>query len=202
MPVSHARPRPRAATAPAAARLPAAESFGLTAGIARGDEAAFAAFYELWFERAVGMVRAMTRRDEAFCLDVVQDCMLKVARRMRPLRSEAAVTQWMGRTLATTAIDALRAETRRSRREAMAARTDEAGDDHPRDLEQAEMCEWLVARLADLPERERALLIRRFEGDETLAEIGSAFGMSGNAVHGRIRRAVDRLRERAREWLR
>ena len=55
----------------------------LTALIARGDERAFATFYELWFDRALALARSISRRDESFCLDVVQDCMLRVVRMKR-----------------------------------------------------------------------------------------------------------------------
>jgi RNA polymerase sigma factor (sigma-70 family) len=170
----------------------------LTAAIARGDEAAFATFYELWFERAYAKARGITKRDEAFCLDVVQEVMLKVARKMRALPDEESVAAWMAQALLTTALDCMRGEARRLRRERAAARP-EALPAAPA-WEEAERLAWLRERLAELPATDRALLVVRFAEDGTLDEVGATLGVSGDAAHGRIWRTLARLRRRAREW--
>ena len=100
-------------------RVPTAH---LTGRIADGDENAFAMFYEAWFDRVFAMARAMSRRDEAFCLDVVQDCMMRVVRGMKPLTDERAVSAWMGKTVFSTIADRIRVERRRAGREQAAAR--------------------------------------------------------------------------------
>ena len=175
-------------------------SWPLTAAIARGDESAFSRFYDLWFDRVLAAVRSFTRRDEAFCLDIVQDCMLRVVKRMRALASEDAVAAWMTRTALRLAIDGLRREQRRQRRERAAARGEaDAAPDLGRALLDGEQVAWLRARLAELPERDRALLIGRFQDGQTLAEVGSALGMTGHAAHGRIWRLLRRLRGAAEE---
>jgi RNA polymerase sigma factor (sigma-70 family) len=169
----------------------------LTAAIARGDPAAFGRFYELWFDPALALARSISGRDESFCLDVVQDCMLRVVRSMKPLATEGAVQGWMARALFTTTVDRLRRDARRARREQRAA---EPGPSEPADpIEAAERIEWLRAQLAALPEGDRRLIVERFEGDKTLAAVGEALGMTGHAVHGRIRRILGRLRAAARE---
>lgn len=174
----------------------------LTAPIARGDERAFAAFYEQWFDRALALARSFSRRDETFCLDVVQDCMLRVVRAMRPLGSESAVNAWMAKTVLTTTLDHLRRETRRTRRERRAAPPEAALDADPRlAAEASERQAWLHDRLAELPVDDRQLLVERFADDQTLAQAGAALGITGNAAHGRIRRLVTRLRAAAKEFL-
>lgn len=173
----------------------------LTAAIARGDEHAFATFYELWFDRTLALARSISRRDESFCLDVVQDCMLRVVRAMRPLTSESAVHAWMARTVLTTTLDHLRRAGRRARRELRVA-TDEsaaAGSDPRLAAETVERQDWLRARLAELPSDDRRLLVERFAGDRTLAAVGASLGITGDAAHGRIRRLITRLRSAARE---
>ena len=52
----------------------------------------------------------------------------------------------------------------------------------------------LAAAVFELPDRDRALILARFRGDRTLAELGRDFGMTGAAAHGRIRRGLVRLR--------
>ncbi|MGK0202373.1 MAG: DNA-directed RNA polymerase specialized sigma24 family protein, partial [Planctomycetota bacterium] len=68
---------PDSQTQPRAGHVPAGHS--LTGRIAAGDESAFAEFYEAWFVSTLALSRAISRRDEAWCLDVVQDVMLTVA---------------------------------------------------------------------------------------------------------------------------
>ena len=63
----------------------------LTAAIARGDSAAFARFYEARFDRAFATARDLTGRDEAFCLDVVQDAMIRVTHRIPTLPDERSL---------------------------------------------------------------------------------------------------------------
>jgi RNA polymerase sigma factor (sigma-70 family) len=187
-------------TRPAPMRTAAAPpSAHLTARIARGDPDAFGAFYEAWFERAFALARSITRRDEAFCLDVVQDCMLRVVRSMRPLADERAVQAWMAKTVLSTALDGLRSERRRAQREETATqRTAAATPDAHAEAEAAEQTAWLRERLAELSAEERELLWQRFAGDATLQAAGAALGISGNAAHGRIRRILERLRAAAK----
>jgi RNA polymerase sigma-70 factor (ECF subfamily) len=174
-------------------------SAALTRAIARGDQVAFAEFYDLWFDRAYATARRITRRDESFCLDVVHDAMLRVVRQMRPLDSEAAVGAWMARTIWTTAIDALRTERRRTRREHDVGAERAANADAPGDGTERERLEWLRARIAALPTVDRRLVQERFDHDRTLDAVGRALGMTGHAAHGRIRRILARLRDAAKE---
>jgi len=168
----------------------------LTGRIARGDDAAFAEFYELWFDRVFAMARSISRRDESFCLDIVQDCMMRVVRSIRPLPDENAVAAWMGRVVFSTAIDRIRVEHRRRRREREVAV--QSGTAASPDVED-ERVDWLRLRLAELPEVDRELLLQRFEHGKTLAAVGAARGLSGNAVHGRIYRILSKLRLAAAE---
>lgn len=184
--------RPATKPSPAVEPPPSAH---LTAAISKGDEAAFGAFYELWFDRVFAIARSLTRRDEAFCLDVVQDCMMRVVKSMPALSSEEAVSAWMGRTAFSTAIDRIRGDDRRVKRERAASIAERVDPPEP-----DEHAAWLRARLAELPPAERDLLMDRFEGKGTLRSLGAARGISGNAAHGRISRILNRLRRAAAEF--
>src|SRR2546426_8379130 len=155
----------------------------LTRAIAQGKSEAFAAFYQVWFHRAYRLARSLTRRDESFCLDVVQDAMLKVVRSLRPIPTRERLERWIVRVVHTTALDALRREGRRLRHEQRAAVPPgvKAGSED----DSQERIEWLSARLAELPDEDRALLAERFERGKTLRASGAAVGMTGNAAHGR-----------------
>jgi RNA polymerase sigma-70 factor (ECF subfamily) len=170
----------------------------LTAAIARGDAAAFGEFYDLWFDRLVALARRLTRRDEAFCLDVAQDVMLRAARTMRALPDGSAVEHWLLRAASQVAVDHVRAERRRSRREQAAARVESAREEDA--LERRELSEAVVAALDALPEADRTLLRARFFEDRTLDGAGAVLGLTGDAAHGRIRRILSRWRDAARSW--
>lgn len=159
-------------------------------GINRGDPAALAALYQAWFDRLVTTVQMRTRRDESFALDVVQDVMLKVADSLPPLQSRAELERWMVRVCITTAIDHLRSSQRRSARELHCVSPPET------DLEisQAQLRE-LEHALAQLGECQRDLLVARFFRGSTLKQVGAEIGTTPDAAHGRIRRALQALRE-------
>ena len=169
----------------------------LTRAIAQGDTEAFGAFYESWFDRTLAMARSVSRRDESFCLDIVQDTMLRVVRYLKPLPSEKSLANWIARAVLTTTIDRLRKDNRRPAREREAAcRLFEQGGERIVDEEQIE---WLQAQLEVLPELDRQLIRERFHHGRTLQETGTAVGLSGHAAHGRIRRIIERLRRAAKE---
>src|SRR5688572_24902887 len=123
-PSAHRPRQGRARMPPGARRPPAPPSAGglraerleraagldaatVTAAIARGDRAAFGEFYEAWFDRCYAMARGMSGRDESACLDIVQEAMLRVVRRMRPLPDAAALEAWMRRVVRSAAVDSL-----------------------------------------------------------------------------------------------
>jgi RNA polymerase sigma-70 factor (ECF subfamily) len=175
----------------------------LIARIARGDTVAFAEFYERWFDRAFDAARAGTRRDESFCLDVVQDSMVRAIKCLRPtlgIRTRDELDRWMGRVVYTTAIDHLRRETRRAARHLAIARRGHGsvGRSRAPATETFERMEWLRGALADLSDEERALVSFRYRGG-TLEESGEEAGLTGAAAHGRLRRLLVRLRQAAKE---
>jgi RNA polymerase sigma factor (sigma-70 family) len=155
-----------------------------------------AAFYGAWFGRAYALARSITRRDESFCLDVVQEAMMRVARKMRPLKTEDDVARWMVRVIHTSALDLLRQESRRAGRE---SRRGASGHPERSGTDARERIAWVRARLAELPPEDAGLLRLRFWWGRTLDAAGDGEGMSGDAAHGRIRRVLSRLRALAKE---
>jgi RNA polymerase sigma factor (sigma-70 family) len=177
---------------------PAGRLAALSRLVARGDRDALGELYELWFPRLLGMAGKATGRDEAFCLDVVQECMLRVAKSMSAMETDGDVERWMMRVVHTTAIDLLRRELRQRRRQAAAAQGRSEAKE-PEEMEIQERIEWLRRELAALPGDDGRLLWLRLAGNRTLASAGAAVGLGGHAAHGRVRRALARLRRRAME---
>jgi len=178
------------------------DSTAVVRALAAGDEAAFATFYGAWFAPTLALARAVSRRDEAFCLDVVQDVMFAVARKMPALGSAAAVAAWMARTVRHAVLDRLRSERRRGGREGVAAaELARAASPEPWELLVAtEQQAWLRDCLAELPAADRALLAARFDTSTTVTATGADFGLGADAAHGRLRRVMARLRQAAAEW--
>lgn len=191
----------------------------LTRLISAGDREAFGLLYEAWFDRSLTIARAVTGRDESFCLDVVQNSMIRVARSMKPMDSSAALAAWMASVVRSAAIDQLRRETRRVRRERKSAGDAVTSSDRLSQIGSAgfegndgtdpgwgSRLEWLRSELADLDAHDADLILQRFARDRTLEQLAgtlnhvessSASGRTGlvsaSAVHGRIRRLLARL---------
>jgi len=167
----------------------------LTRAIASGDTEAFARFYRRWFDRMYAEANRVTGRDESFCLDVVHDGMMRVIRFLGPMDSEAVLWSWLRAVIRSCALDRLRREMRRRKRE-------QAGEGiappaAPDDLE--ERLAWLRKELAALDGREAALLTMRHRFGWTLRQVADAVGLNPGAVDGRLRRTLQTLRRRAKE---
>jgi RNA polymerase sigma factor (sigma-70 family) len=189
-PVSVRDDRPEAGPSP-----PVRAASHLSREISRGNSAALAEFYESRFEALLVLARTFTGRDESFCLDVVQETMLRVARRMKPMPTEADLDRWTRTVLRSAATDLLRREARRARREAR------AGLATPRVAAQITIrgdaggsVPSLRAALGTLSPGDALLLKLRFHDGATLDQAGHALDTTGDAAHGRIRRSLDRLR--------
>jgi RNA polymerase sigma factor (sigma-70 family) len=171
------------------------ETRRLTTAMAAGDAAAVDAFYRGWFPFLLATARRATGRDEPFCLDVVQDATLRIVRTVRPADTDRQPRAWVRLVVQTTALDHLRRDRRRAGHEAAVAvagpATDQDGDD--------DRLAWLREQVGRLdPELVRMIDLRYARG-WTLRRIARALGLTVSAVHGRLRRALDELRDRAAE---
>lgn len=165
-----------------------------TIAIRRGDSEALRRHYEAWFGPCYTMARKFTRRDESFCLDIVQDVMLRIVKAMPILETEAQMQVWMGAVVRTTAIDLLRRERRRVARERRTHIDRPDGEPADADVHTREAAQWLAREVRDLSHQDQALLRLRFASDRTLREVAMASGLTDGMVHGRIRRALGALR--------
>lgn len=172
----------------------------LARAVAAGDEAAFTAFYGAWFLPTLRFARGLSRRDEAFGLDVVQDVMFAVARRLPALRDEAALRAWMARAVANAVTDRLRAEARRARREQCRAPIGDAVGEPCGELVEGERRAWLRRRLGELSPVDREIIAARFGDGVSVAAVATSLGISEDSAHGRLRRALAKLRLLAAEW--
>ena len=170
----------------------------LTTALAAGDEYAVETFHRQYFDWLYAQARRATRRDESFCLDVVQEAMLRIIRTIRSVESDTRFRAWLRLVIQTTAWDKLRSEKRRQQHELVAVtmRSEMSSDDEHSDEEQAE---WLKAQITRMDPQIVKMIELRYEQRWTLGRIGKMFGLSIGTVDWRLRRTLAELRDRAKE---
>lgn len=167
------------------AKLPDARA--ITVRLTRGDQDAFAMFYEATFDDALADARRLTGRDEAFCLDAVQDAYLRAARRLPTMDSWAACRAWLRTAIASSAIDRIRSDAARAKREAQPRH---AADDREHDERLHAMLERFQNQLDD--RQWHAVRLHVGHG-LPLSAVGRAMSLSRHAVHGLVRRGIANL---------
>src|SRR4051794_8244856 len=160
---------------------------------ADGDEEAFAKIVE----RYAGLVFCVCNRvlgDRARAEDVAQETFFRL------LKSRKSVTQslggWLHRAATRLAVDALRSETARRKREAVVAAeayelSPDPVDDSPT---WADVSPHVDTALAELSADERDLLVRHFLEGVSQAQIAAERGVSTATLSRRMRDAVAALR--------
>lgn len=138
--------------------------------------------------------RRVTNRDESFCLDVVQDAMVRVIRSMKPMDAEHRLRGWLKVVVQTCACDRLRREVRMQRRERLVSRKSRPSTHCD---ETVQRMEWIQNELSNLDDPHVRLIVLRYRLGWTLQRIGRAMGLKPGAVDGRIHRAIAVLRRRA-----
>ncbi|HTW94687.1 MAG TPA: sigma-70 family RNA polymerase sigma factor [Tepidisphaeraceae bacterium] len=169
----------------------------LTRGMAAGDGKAIEWFYRRYFDWLLAEAVRASRRDEAFCLDVVQEAVLRIVRTVRCVQSEAQFRTWLRLVVQTCAYDAIRAEMRRQKREAMAVKPSASVE--ASDGADGEQLRWLEGQIQRLDPELGRIMEMRFKQGWKLRRIAEKLGISVGTVDGRLRRAIIDLRRRAEE---
>jgi RNA polymerase sigma factor (sigma-70 family) len=159
---------------------------------ARGDQDAFAVFYEATFDNALADARRLTGRDEAFCLDAVQDAYLRAARKLPAMDSWPACRAWLKTAIASCAIDRIRSDAARTRRESQPrSRSVTAASN--------EQLEHMLGRFETQLDDRQWQAVRLHVGHGLpLSAVGRAMDLSRHAVHGLVRRGIATLSAQAK----
>jgi RNA polymerase sigma-70 factor, ECF subfamily len=156
-----------------------------------GDAEAFAQITR----RYAGMVYGTCLRitgNEAAASDAAQDTFFELSRNARKVTD--SLGGWLHRVATRRAIDLVRSERSRARREQAYAAEKPLTTDH-----WADVSPLLDEALSDLDEAQRDVLIRYFLRGETVAEIAATEGVSQPTVSRRVEAALDQLRELLRK---
>ena len=121
--------------------------------------------------------------------DIVQDAFVRFWRRQHSIENRALLYAMVR----STALDRLRRDQRRARREAVVAL---AGPLHgePEYTTQDESQEMLAAAVARLPNEQQEVVVLKIWSELTFAEIGSILEISQNTAASRYRYALSALK--------
>jgi len=122
--------------------------------------------------------------------DIVQEAFVRFWRRQHSIENRALLYT----AVRSAALDRLRSEQRRSRREAAVARD---GDDHfePQFTTRDEGQQLLAAAVERLPDEKREVVILKIWNELTFAEIANILEISQNTAASRYRYALGTLKK-------
>lgn len=170
---------------------------GLLAAAARGDQRAFAAFYDQTASQAFGLALRMLR-DRALAEEVTLEAYTQVWRqadRHDAQRSNAVA--WLLLVVRSRALDTLRSKGERVRRdsssEPLAALVDGESDPYQAS-ELRERAERVRSALGRLPPEQREAIEAAFFGGLTHSEVATLLGAPLGTVKSRIRLGLQALR--------
>jgi RNA polymerase sigma-70 factor (ECF subfamily) len=175
----------------------------LTRQIRAGNPDSLTVFYDHFFNLVFQEVRRIGGRDEATSLDLAQDTFLNIIRRIKPMAGEAHVTAWVRTVARTTTYDWLRKQRRQFFRDRNYQDTRSLGDPtadfdsaEPQDEDSDTEARLALIRekLEALPAEMREMISLRYRLGWTLSRIGQRFGLKSGAVDGRVRRAIQKIR--------
>ena len=163
-----------------------------------GDPTALEAFFEFYFDRVYGyLVRVLQERADAD--DAVQECFLRISRRVDRLDPDRDPTGWVFRIASNAARDLWRGRSRGARGLESAAELDwnsvppdpaESAQDR---LEREQQAELIVLALERLSAADREIVFLRDYEELPSALIAETLDVSQDVVRQRHSRAVRRL---------
>jgi len=124
--------------------------------------------------------------------EVSQSVFTDLARNAGKLKPDSILTAWLYQVTRRTAVDVVRKESRRRRREQIAVEMTNMN---------ATASDWLQIEpllddaMATLDETDRAAVLLRYFENKSLREVGTALGTTDDTAQKRVSRAVERLRE-------
>ena len=159
--------------------------------VTRRDQGAFTELVR----RNLNLVYAAALRyvggDKHRAEDVAQRVFVDLARKAPVLASHPNLAGWLYAGARFTAIDTIRAEQRRVRREQSAEMVPAAADGAEPQWDRIRPV--IDDALLELAEEDRQSVLLRFFGQQTFAAIGQQLGLTENAAQKRVDRALDRL---------
>jgi len=164
----------------------------LTAYARDRSEEAFATLVERYVDLVYSAAhRQLSNPEQA--RDVVQAVFLMLARKAPEFKRGTILSGWLYRTARFVALEAVRSESRRRRREEAIAQMNTDQEPSPEELWK-DVAPHIDAAMEQLNESDRAAVLLRFFHGRSGSELARALGVSEEAAKKRISRALERLR--------
>jgi RNA polymerase sigma factor (sigma-70 family) len=155
-----------------------------------GSEEAFTALVMRYLNFVYSSARRQVR-SEAVARDVAQSVFIELAGKAKSLRADSHLGSWLHVVTRRKAIDALRRESSRSKREMEAVEAAALGAS---ESPWAEIEPLLDQAVSSLSAGDRAAVLLRYFEDKSFREMGTILGISEDTAQKRLSRAVERLR--------
>lgn len=161
--------------------------------MAKGDEAAYARFYDAYFDRLRRYLLVVTAGNEEAAREALQSALVRVVRHIKAFDTEAAFWGWLTVLARTALFD----QTRKRRRYVSFldrfTRHTQVAPAPPTEPD-GKLLELLESGLALLPDDERKLLEAKYLEGASVHEIAAQWQTSEKAVESRLGRIRRKLR--------
>src|ERR1043166_4612428 len=117
-------------------------------------------------------------RQPQFAEEITQSAFVDLARQARRLVPDTILSAWLYQVTRRTAIDVIRRESRRQKREQAAHELTELTAMNASDTDWTQIEPLLEEGMDALEEKERAALLLRFFEQKSLSEVGAALGIN------------------------
>ena len=124
--------------------------------------------------------------------EITQAVFIILAQKAGRIADKTILPGWLYQTTRLTAASFLKSESRRVRREQEAYMQTELRTATP-DEAWEQLAPLLEDAIGHLGEKERAAVVLRFFGEQSFAEVATAFGVSENAAKKRVSHALEKL---------
>jgi RNA polymerase sigma-70 factor, ECF subfamily len=162
----------------------------------RGEEVYFRKLIDAYSPRLLACARSfLPDLDEA--RDVVQDVWVRAYERRRSYSGSGSLLAWLLTICRNASVSAIRSGTVRERAKGTLGAEREvfpgAGDDPSTQAHRAELRELVYGAVADLPERQRAVVTLRILEGRTTAQAAEALGIAVGTVKATLHQALRNL---------
>jgi RNA polymerase sigma-70 factor (sigma-E family) len=175
-----------------ASRARIALSVGDDARLSTAGNVSFEDFVAALSGRLFTMALLLTGHQRAEAEDLLQDVLERAYRRWERIIRNGDPDAYVRQMMVNGAVDRWRRARRRREEPLVIERADFAARDQAGDIADRDL---LLRMLAELPARQRAVLVLRYFEDLTEAQIAAMLGCSVGAVKSQASRGLARLRE-------